>query len=233
MGQLASSTANKYELKLEYAIRDGKPFRQLTPSLPTNYPILLLSSNGENLLLDENEVNFDEHPRFQWAKETYAKLRADIKELESHPTEEGSIWTLFQAQEGVLVLCETGHINIKNLAYFGALRHTELSEDTGGTTSVDLPIISINSHSPLFSDKDRKKKTLAHELSHNACHFLGIDFANSDLFRACVEVELAKGSSDTLRIVNMCLNNLMNEESYNRRQRYDELFARLQEERLI
>ena len=229
-GELAGMTFNQYELEYTY-VEDGETLHGL---MPVNfaykaYPILLVSKNGENLLVDERQFDFEKHPEFSWAKETYKKLREDIKKLDSLPDAEGSVWRLFQQQGGFLALCENGGVHdvvesLNGKRNFPTEKHYE-----GGATLLSYPIISVNSAMDYSGDK-----VLLHELTHNACHTL-TNFAHSDLFKTVVEVERAHRSSDSSDILphlDKVMTYQIQGDGYTEKDRYDELICRLHEERL-
>ena len=223
----AGVTFNQYDLEYTY-IEDGETLRGL---MPVNfgyeeYPILLVSKSGENLLLDRSKIDFNKHPEFVWASEIYQKLREDVRQLDSLPDAEGSVWQLFKRQGGFLALCEDGDINdvaqsLNGRRNFPTEHHTE-----GGMTSASFPIISINGAMDYQNDR-----VLLHELTHNACLTL-INYAKSDLFKAVVEVERANHSSNILSQVDNTITYQISGSGYTEQDRYDELIARLHEKRL-
>ena len=223
----AGVTFNKYSLQCTY-VENGETLYGL---MPVNvkyeeYPILLVSKSGENLLLDKSQIDFGEHPEFAWASEKYQKLREDIKQLDSLPNAEGSIWKLFKSQGGFLALCEDGDVfdiakSLNGERNFPTEHHTE-----GGATHPSFPIISVNGAMNYSADR-----VLLHELTHNACLTL-IDYAQSDLFKAVVEVERANHSSNILSKVDGAIALQTSQGGYTEQQNYDELIARIHEKRL-
>ncbi len=225
--EFAGVTFNQYDLEYTY-VENGETLRGL---MPVNfgyeeYPILLVSQNGENLLLDKSKIDFEKHPEFAWASETYQKLREDIRQLDSLPDAEGSVWQLFKKQGGFLALCEDGAVSdvcnsLNGNRNFPTEHHTE-----GGSTANSYPIISVNGAMNYSADR-----VLLHELTHNACFTL-TDYAKSDLFKAIVEVERANHSSDILHKTDGSITYQSSQGTYTEQQRYDELIARLHERRL-
>ncbi|MBP5534358.1 MAG: hypothetical protein J6Y03_02490 [Alphaproteobacteria bacterium] len=223
----AGVTFNQYDLVCTY-IKNGETLYDLVPFGPASqeYPVLLVSKNGQNILLDETQFDFGKHPEFAWAQNTYKKLREDIKKLDSLPSEEGAVWQLFKSQGGFLALCEDGGADdlIKSLngkRDFPTEHHTE-----GGQTLTAFPVISVNSSMDYSDDR-----VLLHELTHNACFTL-INYGQSDLFKTIIEVERANHSSDILSRLNAAMDYQISGGNYTEDNRYDELLPRLHEERL-
>ena len=240
----AGVTFNQYQLEYTY-MENGKELRGLMDFHPQydEYPILLVSETGENLLLDKSKVDFSKYPEFQWAEKTYQKLRQDIKKLDSLPEQEGTVWRLFQKQGGFLALVENGNIDsatkslngkrttpkpkIKDIALDDASRERYMEEKAGGMSAGNIPMISVNS-----SVNSEYGTVLVHELTHNACSTIS-SFDNDPLFRAVIEAERNNGTSDILTALDNQMNYSINiNHHYTQQNIYQELLARLHEERL-
>ena len=236
--QFAGILLNTYEMNMGYVVAA----EQTEATLSDAYPILLISKDGEHKQAFQGPVDFDRYPQFKWAESTYTKLRQDIKELEKLPQAEASLWHLFQAQGGVLALCEGGCLDAKALKA-GQFTWKTFDDDTNkpqpsqpgqngqplGVSNAGIPLISINATARRNAQLEHK--TLVHELAHNACNFIGIDFASSELFKACLAADRIQGSCALLEEIRN-LEKAIEQKRYKRENFYPELFAKLQEMRL-
>lgn len=220
-----SLSLNKYTRHLHDCLDFGNA---LPPTSSDDYPFVLLDKNNKKLIVSKaSDIKTD----FAWAKDPYNKLQKDIADINARKGQESMLWQLFRAQGGILVVCENGILDEKVLNTTGMFTYQRTQPTPSGLTMGALPIISLNANKA-FQPADRK--TLIHELAHNLCRSIGIQFDQSYLFDACLELECARNTSPLLNKHLSTLSSLTQKGCYETDEDHaPELFAMLMESRLL